>query len=60
MNDRRILRQTTSEKHPNTRQATEETLRWSKVQADAHRPNSKKQFKQQRQQRQRQRRIKTT
>ena len=25
MNDRRMLRQTTDEKHPNTRQATEET-----------------------------------
>ena len=35
-----------------------QTNRWSKVQADARCPNSKKQLKQQQQQRQRQRRLK--
>ena len=51
--DKRVQSQQTPKHKLGTR-----TNRWSKVQADARCPNSKKHFKQQRQQRQRQRRFK--
>ena len=47
MNGREMFTQTTNDKQASKHKLGNRTNRWSKVQADAHCPNSKKQLKQQ-------------